>query len=417
MAAVTPIVNENPDTRKGSRRGRTGRNWLGLRNVQSEPVGRRAAERSTFPHPDAETQILPAVPAAPQTEVIEHFSPSQLSPMPVLSAIGEDAARGTGGKISPQEASRLLHKHLAVLDWRLAQVRRGAVNQADVEADVANLTAADEAAQKVGGRVVVDSRAFVDKILKRADMRSNPEMHTQTFVAVSAATEFPAPVNGAGRPTIGEQLPAHKMGEGDFLLDVDDTGTLDPLSMWRLVEKVERLDDRVVAVFVDGRSLGFAPDEVVWLLPPLEGRRQRDAAGNGHAPPRPAIAEQPSPVHAEDAPVPAKLTAAAPLPQRRPQPVVSFPAVMVGEGEQAEAQGGGTVSAVELKGGVWLLDEDDHWSLIDAVTPSGSGKTVTIKLAGGLTMPNVPAGRQMRVLSASDAKDLLAEHEQSGGAA
>jgi hypothetical protein len=81
---------------------------------------------------------------------------------------------------------------------------------------------------------------------------------------------------------------------------------------------------------------------------------------------------------------------------------------MVGEGEAAEAVGGAALSAVELKAGMWLLDEGTHWTLIESVSPSNSGKTVTIKLANGMTLPTVPAGRQMRALSGDAAKELLA---------
>jgi len=412
MAAVLPMVNENQSSHKGAAR----RGLFGRRNRQAADPATPVNGNAFFDRIDPATTR-----EQPRVELVEHYTATELNPMPVLSAIGEDAARGTGGKISPQAASQLLHKHLAALDWRLAQARRAAVNQADAEADAANLTAADEAAQRVGGRVVVDSRAFVDKILKRADMRSNPEMHTQTFVAVSAATEFPAPMNGAGHPTVGEQLPARKMGEGDFLLDVDDTGTLDPLSMWRLVEKVERLDGRVVAVFVDGRSLGFAPDEVVWLLPPLEGRRQRDAAGNGRMPPRLAVAEQPSPVHAaeEAAPLPDEPDPEPdPLPQRH-APVTAFPAAM-DEQDPERPEHGGLVPACDLLrdyGGVWFLDGDDTWSLISDVAANENESRVTIKLAKGLTI-RPQSGREVWVLCATDAKRLLAEYEaQPGGTA
>jgi hypothetical protein len=81
---------------------------------------------------------------------------------------------------------------------------------------------------------------------------------------------------------------------------------------------------------------------------------------------------------------------------------------MVGEGDEAEALHGGVVDAGGLKAGVWLLDESGLWILIDAVVPSNSGKTVTIKLANDMTLPTVLVGRQMRVLSKSAAEALLA---------
>lgn len=312
MAAPTVASRPRHTSSTTARIGKKSGYWfdrLRGRAFGDEPGAETPTEHSTYPNPGADTTILPAVPSAPGVEVVEHFSPAQLNLVPVLSAISEDAARATGGKISPQTASALLHKHLAALDWRIAQTRRGALNLHEAVADAVNLTAADEAAARVGARVVVDSRAMVETILKRADMRSNPEMPTQSFANVSAATEFPAPMD-VDRPTIGKQHPARDLGAGDFVLDVDDTAARDPLSMWRLVERVEALDGRVVAVLATGRSLGFAPDEPVWLLPPLEGRRQRDAAGDGRVP-EPVAAEVKPAIPEGEQPDP------KPLPRRR----------------------------------------------------------------------------------------------------
>lgn len=174
----------------------------------------------------------------------------------------------------------------------------------------------------------------------------------------------------------------------------------------------------------DPRLAAAAPVEVTQVL--VNGTQFPPFGQDDSHLPHPGVVEPVSVVRTDGStpPVPDEgLPAPDPLPRRdgrHPQSLVSFPAVMVGHGEDAEPRDGGMVPAVDLVEGfegVWLLDEHDVWSLIADVIANDAQDTVTIKMATGMSLsPRYDRG--VWVLSASAAQGLLAEYlVASGGAA
>lgn len=272
MAATTVTDRtRNTSTAKAKTESKFWHRWR-----RSTPAAHAAQpETASFPDPDAKTQILPQ--AHTQAPGADRENPAQLDPTPVLFAAGEAALAALAGKMSPQNALLALRKHTTELDWRLAQARRGAVNQAGAEEMAANLRAADEAARAVGGQLTAEPRPMVDAILERARMRSNPDQPTGRIPVYPKKTAFPAHLSDTDEPTIGSLLPAGELGAGDFLLDAGDTSAPNALAMWHLVEKTSLMGSRIVASLDDGRAVGFDPQERVWILPPFAAREHRES--------------------------------------------------------------------------------------------------------------------------------------------
>lgn len=380
-----------------------GDRWRRRRKTTQPPAHAAAPMAAKAP---ATTQELPAVPEATgsRAEVVVHHNPGQLDPTPVLAAIARDAARALGGEIPAPEAAAKLHRHLGALDHRLQLQRRFALNLEQASRDVANLLAADQAATAVGATLHVDPESMVDAVMQRADHASRPDEHTRAVPLVTKATEFAADMGDGNRPTIGQLRPASELDAGDFLLDVDATDAPDPLSMWRAVASVAPLGDDQLAVTFKGegdRTISVKADEQVWILPPVEGRRQRDAA--------------PSPVRTEQdsvtAPVPAGTVAPViPLPQRDAHPAISvLPAAVDSDGEPTDPMRAAVPGRDPLDEGAWVLDEGSGttgpiWLLL------ARQRGAVLEFANGHRR-KVSGTDQVDVLDPQRAKELIADVE------
>jgi hypothetical protein len=390
MAVVVSTVTRN----QGSDKRSNGRSWLRRRDERTGSTAQ--PEHSTFPRPEAQTQILPPVrpPFTPSEDA--RWVLSQVRRLVEAdrehAALAKQKASSIPGAPANSHPGYLLH-YLAILAL-------------DLEV-VADLTFCEAVERLRMTMEEFSARALAEQALGRR----NPG-HVEAVRRVGETIDAAAAAAAQLERATGERVD----------LTVDLTGLAG--GMARLADNASNLSDETMhglpVITDDMPDPRLAkPVEVTQVLangtqfPPF-------GQDDGHTP-HPEVVEPGSPVHPaeEPAPVPPAVPAEhEPLPQRKPPPV-SFPAVMVGEPGDAALRDGTLMVAKRLVEGfedMWILHEDGvHWAQIADVSTSNSTKTVYVKLADGRKL-EVHADREVLVLSADEAKSLLAD-AQSGGTA
>lgn len=387
-------LDANQTPHKDSGTGRSGRPWFKRREAQSEPV--RPARHSTFPNPGGHTEILP-----------QPFTPSEDTRWllaQVRRLIDADRERtehakhraaAIPGAPAGSHPGYLLH-YLAILALDLEVIPKLTFCEAveRLRMTMEEFSARARAEQTLKHREPGHVEA-VRRVGETMDAAAAAAVQLERFTGEPVDLKVDPGALASGMATLAGNA-SNPLEETMHALPVITKGMPDP----RLAKPVEA--------------------EVTQVLPsPLQF--PPFGQDNGHT--HPEVTEPESPVHAlaDRAPLPAGgPSEAAPLPQRHPRHVVSFPAVMVGELGDAALRDGTLMVAkrlVEGHEGMWILHEDGvNWVLIADVSASKTGKTVFVKLADGRKF-DVHPDREVPVLSADEAEKLLAEHAQSGGAA
>ena len=343
----------DPQVKTESRFGETPRRRWWQRPAQTDP----AAERSTFPHPDADTRILPQVPHRTPTPaalppVLYRERPADLDKAAYNIALTANSAglnRWSALKLEEQLAKHLRVLHALAEQERaeglklLARNGNGALAAAQIVEDLSGIVSAEQKANELPG-VTVKAHVATDAL-------------GSELVAVTAN-------QGA-------------LGDETAQFQRITPGMPDP-----------RVQVSVTTVTVD------KPASPV------------HAPFDGSAPPIPT----------EDDEECADQGAAMPLPRRVPQrrPIDVLPATDLDPYEAVDP----TVNGQGLEPGAWVFDEGTGtvgsvWFLLGEQRNElrEGSRVAVLKFANGFTR-EVDAGKQVKVLDARRAQVLLAEHEQ-----
>jgi hypothetical protein len=335
---------------QGSDKRSTGFGWLRRRDVRADQP-RTTPRHSTFPQPDAPTQILPPVPARATAPLHRDES---TNPDPAALYMASLCIRAVREHWSSTHLRAELATPLRDLDGWSAKEREGGATIAR------RVAAAEQTAERVAA--AIEAAVLVHEVTgKPVDLDTTVLGNGLAALSVNARTLTEETMHGLPMPPLTDpRLPLH------------------------------------------------AP-EVTQVLP---SPQQFPPFGqdNGHA--HPEVAEQPSPVHAptESAPVPdAEPTGLIPLPQRRPVHWISVADHPQVHGKLVNP------AETEIVAGDWVQDEGSDcsggpaWGLVRDIAV---GEFFTlIEFASKLTV-EIKAGRLVKVLTSSEAKALLEQDAQ-----
>lgn len=372
----------DPQVKTESRFGETPRKRWWQRTAQTDP----AVERSTFPAPDAPTQVIPPVPTVarkpatppqtPKPQVLYRERPADLD-----IAAYNIALAATNAGLRRSSATKLkedLALHLRVLD-RLAQKEH------------------DEALKLIERPKNAD--AATDSALESLRDIAEAERRANELAGVSITAEVDTKAYGSDLGAVWTN--AHALSDDTAHFEPIRPDTPDP--RLRVTVKTDADDDEDVAQAAIG-TVTVAQAATAAQVPgsPLH-------LADGKLPPIPAEDEVADPGAGK--PLPKR------VPQRRPVDVLPYSDLDPYAAVDPTVEGQGLVS------GAWVFDEGTGsggpvWFLLAEAAEEGQARDrlerrtlVVLKFANGFTR-EVDAGKQVRVLDVRRAQVLLAEHEQ-----